>query len=141
MTGTGHARPRVGVSGKTRWAAIYLDLHGRERHAGTNSSKREADRAWAPAEADAAAPVSTGLRRAKATFASYVTGAWLPHHQLETSTRQRFGYQIDKHLLSAFGPMQLARITPQHVREWVTKLRDTDDTALHALHRTRTRGS
>lgn len=35
MTGMGHARPRVGVNGKTRWAAVYLDLHGRERHAGT----------------------------------------------------------------------------------------------------------
>ena len=31
----GHARPRVGVSGKTRWAPVDLDLHGRERSAGT----------------------------------------------------------------------------------------------------------
>ena len=124
MTGMGHARPRVGINGKTRWAAVYLDLHGRERHAGTYPSKREADRAWSRAEADAAAGVSTDLRRAKATFASYVTGTWLPHHQLEASTRQRYGYQIDKHLLPEFGGMRLARITPQHVREWVTRLKE-----------------
>jgi hypothetical protein len=72
----GHARPRVGVSGKTRWVAAYLDLHGRERSAGTYPSKREADRVWTRAEADAAAGVSTDLRRAKTTFAAYVTATW-----------------------------------------------------------------
>ena len=79
----------------------------------------------AHAEADAAAGVSTDLRRAEVTFASYVTGTWLPHHQLEASTRQLYGYQIDKHLHPEFGGMRLARITPQHVREWVTKLEDS----------------
>jgi hypothetical protein len=31
MTGMGYAKPRVAVTGKTRWTAVYLDLHGRER--------------------------------------------------------------------------------------------------------------
>ena len=81
----GHARPRVGADGKTRWAAVYLDLNGRERHACIYSSKREADRAWARAEAAAAgagagAGLSIDLRRGKTTFTTYVTSTWLPHH-------------------------------------------------------------
>src|SRR5437763_986952 len=72
---------------------------GRERSASTFASRREADRAWARAEADAAAGHSIDLRWPKTTFAAYVTGTWLPHHQLEASTRQRYGYQIDRHLI------------------------------------------
>ena len=120
----GYAKPRVAATGKTRWTAVYHDLHGRERSAGTFPSRREADRAWARAETDAAAGHHIDLRRAKTGFAAYVTGTWLPHHQLEASTRQRYGYQIERHLLPEFGTMRLTRITTQHVREWVTRLKD-----------------
>jgi integrase len=124
MTVMGHAKPRVAVTGKTRWTAVYVDLHGRERSAGTYNSKREAARAWARAEADAAAGHSIDMRRAKTTFTGYVTNTWLPHHELEATTRQRYGYQIERHLIPEFGPMRLSRITTQHVREWITKLKD-----------------
>lgn len=54
---------------------------------------------------------------------------WLPHHQIEPSTRQRFGYQLQRHLLPKFGTMRLTDITPQHVREWITRLKNQGATA------------
>ncbi len=120
----GYSYRRVGVKGKPRYAAIYHDQRGRRRSAGTFATKREADHAWAAAESDALLGVGRDRQRGKISFAAYVTGTWLPHHQLEASTRQRYGYQIDKYLLPEFGPMRIANIAPAHVREWVTRLKD-----------------
>jgi integrase len=119
----GYSYRRIGVNGKPRYAAIYHDQRGQRRSAGTFATKREADRAWAAAESDALLGVGRDLRRGKISFAAYVTGTWLPHHQLEASTRQRYGYQIDKYLIPEFGPMRIANIAPAHVREWVTRLK------------------
>jgi integrase len=120
----GYSYRRVGVKGKPRYAAIYCDQRGRRRSAGTFATKREADRAWAAAESDALLGVGRDRQRGKISFAAYVTGSWLPHHQLEASTRQRYGYQIQKYLIPEFGPMRIANIAPAHVREWVTRLKD-----------------
>jgi integrase len=125
----GYSYRRVGVKGKPRYAAIFCDQRGRRRSAGTFATKREADRAWAAAESDALLGVGRDLRRGKISFAAYVTGTWLPHHQLEASTRQRYGYQIEKYLIPEFGPMRMANVAPAHVREWVTRLRDDDVSA------------
>ncbi len=120
----GYSYRRVGVKGRPRYAAIYADQRGRRRSAGTFATKREADRAWAAAESDALRGLGRDRQRGKISFAAYVTGTWLPHHQLEASTRQRYGYQIEKYLLPEFGPMRIANIAPAHVREWVTRLKD-----------------
>jgi integrase len=50
------------------------------------------------------------------------SGARLPHHVVEISTRQGYTYQIKKHILSWFGPMKMNEILPSHVREWVTAM-------------------
>jgi site-specific recombinase XerD len=120
----GHSYRRVGVSGKVRYAAIYHDARGERRSAGTFPTKREAERAWATAESDALLGKGRDPRRGKITFTTYVTGTWLPHHQLEQTTRQRYNYQIEKYLLPEFGTMRMADIAPLHVREWITKLKD-----------------
>jgi integrase len=120
----GHSYRREGVNGKPRYAAIYHDARGVRRSAGTFATKREADRAWASAEAEALLGHGRDPRRGKITFNSYVTGSWLPNHQLEHSTRQRYSYPIGKYLLPEFGAMRISDIAPIHVREWVTTLKD-----------------
>ena len=99
----GHSYRREGVNGKPRYAAIYHDARGVRRSAGTFATKREADRAWATAEADALLGHGRDPRRGKITFTAYVTGSWLPNHQLEHTTRQRYSYQIGKYRLPEFG--------------------------------------
>jgi hypothetical protein len=47
----GFTRERAGKDGKPRFVALYRDLKGRQRSAGTYASKRQADRAWHRAEA------------------------------------------------------------------------------------------
>jgi site-specific recombinase XerD len=120
----GHSYRRVGVNGRPRYAAIYHDARGQRRSAGTYATKREADRAWAAAEADALLGRGRDPRRGKITFGSYVTGVWLPNHQLEHTTRQRYSYQLSKYLLPEFGAMRMGDIAPVHVREWITRLKD-----------------
>jgi integrase len=125
----GHSYRREGVKGKPRYAAIYHDARGVRRSAGTFATKREADRAWAAAEADALLGHGRDPRRGKITFNAYVTGSWLPNHQLEHTTRQRYSYQIGKYLLPEFGAMRMNDIAPIHVREWVTRLKAQDVSA------------
>jgi integrase len=125
----GHSYRRDGVNGKPRYAAIYHDARGVRRSAGTFATKREADRAWAAAEADALLGHGRDPRRGKITFTAYVTGSWLPNHQLEHTTRQRYSYQIGKYLLPEFGAMRMGDIAPVQVREWITRLKDQDVSA------------
>ncbi|HKC28052.1 MAG TPA: site-specific integrase [Jatrophihabitans sp.] len=54
---------------------------------------------------------------------------WLPNHQLEHTTRQRYSYQIGKYLLPKFGAMRMRDIAPVHVRERITRLKDQDVSA------------
>ena len=119
----GHAYRRTGVAGKPRYTAIFEDARGKRRSAGTYPTKKEADRAWAAAEADALLGHGHDPRRGKVTFRTYVTGTWFPNHQLEDTTRQRYSYQINKYLLPEFGAMRMSDIAPLHVREWITRLK------------------
>jgi site-specific recombinase XerD len=125
----GHSYRREGVTGKPRYAAMYHDARGLRRSAGTFATKREADRAWAAAEADALLGHGRDPRRGRITFNAYVTGSWLPNHQLEHTTRQRYSYQIGKYLVPEFGAMRMSDIAPVHVREWVTRLKDQEVSA------------
>jgi site-specific recombinase XerD len=120
----GHSYRRLGVHGKPRYAAIYHDARGVRRSAGTFATRREADRAWATAEADAVLGRGRDPRRGRITLTAYVTGVWLPNHQLEHTTRQRYTYQIDKYLIPEFGTMRMSDIAPAQVREWITRLKD-----------------
>jgi integrase len=120
----GFSRKRMGRDGKPRYTAYYLDLRGQERSAGTFSSKRDAEKAWQKAEVT----VSTGKpgdpSRGRQTFEAYVLGKWLPHHQLEPGVKSNYAGHIRNHLLPFFGPMKMRDILPEHVREWVTQMKD-----------------
>jgi hypothetical protein len=116
----GFSRERLGKDGKTRYAAMYRDLKGRQRSAGTYASRRLADKAWQRAEVrmELGRTGDPGLGRQ--TFRQYAEETWLPNHEVEATTRQSYTFVLYKHLIPAFGTMRMIDILPGHVREWVT---------------------
>ncbi len=119
----GFSRKRTGTGGRIRYTAVYRDLKRRQRSAGSFATRREADRAWQRAE------VMMGLgrvgdpARGRQTFERYVEDTWLPNHEVEATTRERYTICLYKHILPEFGHMRMIDILPEHVREWVTKMK------------------
>jgi integrase len=101
---------------------MYRDLRGRERSAGTFASRRQADRAWQQAESKMDAGQVGDPKKGRQTLRSYVLDDWLPHHVIEATTRERYVYLINRHILSDLGGMRMIDLMPGHVREWVTAL-------------------
>lgn len=120
----GFAYKRAGKTGKPRYTAVYFDIRGTRRSAGTYSSKKEADKAWHNAEARVAEGRAGDPTRGRQTFRRYVEQEWLPNHVMEVTTREGYTYSIHAHIMDTFGPMRMKEILPSHVREWVTKLKD-----------------
>ena len=118
----GYSRARTGRDGKPRYTAYYWDIRGRERSAGTFSSRKDADKAWQREEAKVAEGRSGDPRRGRQTFERYVCEEWLPSHVMELRTRESYVYYLDRRILPEFGPMRMVEILPAHVREWVRKL-------------------
>lgn len=117
----GHSLERVGKRG-TRWTAIYFDVAGKRRSAGTFSTEKQADKAWQRAEAKVAEGRLTDLRRGRQEFRRYVLETWFPNHRIELTTRQNYTYNLNRHILPKFGGYHLNAILPGDVREWVTEL-------------------
>lgn len=120
----GFSRKRIGLDGKPRYTAYYLDIRGQERSGGTFSSKKVADKAWQDEEAKVRAGKRGTPGRGRQTFETYVMEKWLPHHQLEPGVRPNYASHIRNHLLPFFGLMKMLDIMPEHVREWVTWMKD-----------------
>jgi integrase len=119
----GSSRKRVNREGKVSYAALYRDLRGRQRSAGTFATEKQADRAWQRAEAMVEGGRHGDLRRGRQKLKQYVEDVWLPSHEIEVSTRERYTYTINKYLLPEFGAMRMIDILPEHVRDWITKLK------------------
>ena len=115
----GYAYKRTGKDGKPRYTAIYVDLRGRRRSAGTFSSQKDANRAWQRAEAKVAEGRAGDPARGRQTFRRYVQNEWLPNHVMEATTREGYTYTIHAHIMDHFGDMKMIEILPSHVREWV----------------------
>ena len=96
---------RVTDDGTKRFVACYRDPEGRERSAGTFSSRRAA---W------------HDHSRGQVTFAEYVETVWLPSKHVETSTLAAYRYYLDKHFLPAFGKRPIGKILPAEIQRWVT---------------------
>ncbi|GAA1532961.1 hypothetical protein GCM10009827_058680 [Dactylosporangium maewongense] len=67
---------------------MYRDHHGRERSAGTFTSKKRANKAWQKAETDLAAGKIGDPKRGRQKLARYVNVEWFPNHVLEATTRE-----------------------------------------------------
>jgi integrase len=117
----GYAKKRAFVKG-VRWTAVYRDARGKERSAGTFTTKKAADQAWQAAEVLLRAGRAGEPRTRKLSFAEYVNLSWFPNHILEPTTRESYRYCLDRHILPWFGPMKIRDILPTHVREWVQEL-------------------
>lgn len=120
----GFGRKRTGKDGKIRYVALYRDIRGKQRSAGTFSSEKLANRAWQRAEAKVAEGRSGDPRRGRQTFQRYVQEEWLPNHEMELRTRENYTLYLDRVLLPEFGPMKMIEILPSDVREWVTRFKD-----------------
>jgi integrase len=118
----GFARKRVLENGQVRWTAVYRDLRGRIRSAGTFATEKAADRAWQRAEIKISEGRVGDPARGRQAFGRYVEEEWLPNHLIEVTTRESYTYLVRKYILPWFGRMRMVEILPSHVREWVTEL-------------------
>lgn len=119
----GFTRPRPGRNGGTRYQALYTDVKGHRRSAGTFATEKAADRAWQRAEAKIAEGRMGDPARGRQRLRRYVEQEWLPNHQMEARTRENYRYYLDRHILPWFGDMRMIEIMPSDVRAWITHLK------------------
>jgi integrase len=120
----GFVRIRQGLDATVRYQALYDDVKGRRRSAGTFTTEKAATRAWQRAEIEIAQGRLGDPRRGQQQLRRYGAEQWLPHHQMEARTRENYTYYLDRHVLPALGSMRMIEILPSDVREWVTSLKD-----------------
>ena len=113
-------KTRVTDDGDTRFVACYRDPEGRQRSAGTYSSRRAAERAAHREEAKVRDGAWHDHSRGQVTFAEYVETVWLPSKQVETSTLAAYRSYLDKHFIPTFGRRPMGKILPSEVQRWVT---------------------
>jgi integrase len=113
-------RPRQ--DGLTHYTAMYRDLRGKERSAGTFTSQRLANRAWQKAESGLSAGRVADPKRGRQTLRHYVEKEWFPNHVIEAKTRESYTYLLNRYILPELGSMRMVDILPGHVREWVGDL-------------------
>jgi hypothetical protein len=118
----GQSNKRIGKDGKPRWTAVYTDVRGVRRSAGTCATEKDADKEWQKAEARASEGRPTPVRRGAIRFEPYVRETWFPNHRLELRSRENYGYYLERHIIKWFGPMRMIEIGNADVREFVTKL-------------------
>jgi integrase len=120
----GFTRPRSGKGGIVRYQALYNDVKGHRRSAGTFTTEKAADKAWQLAEARLSEGRMGNPARGRQRFRKYVEDEWLPNHQMEARTRESYGYYLDLHIVPWFGSMRMIEIMPADVREWITHLQN-----------------
>jgi len=113
-------KERITDDGDKRFVACYRDPEGRQRSAGTFSSRRAAERAANREEAKVREGAWHDHSRGEVTFAEYVETVWLPSKQVETSTLAAYRSYLDKHFIPTFGRRPMGKILPSEVQRWVT---------------------
>jgi integrase len=121
----GFVRVRIDGTGTARYLALYHDVKGRQRSAGTFTTEAQAEKAWRRAEDKISDGRLGDASRGRQKFARYLEESWLPHHQMEARTRENYTYYLRRHILPAFGSMRLIEILPSDVRAWVSDLSRT----------------
>ena len=113
---------RPGRDGRVQFTAVYRDLRGRQRSAGTFTSRRAANRAWQKAETGLLMGHVGDPKRGRQTLRHYVETEWFPNHVIEAKTRESYTYLLNRYILPELGSMRMIDILPGHVREWVGDL-------------------
>jgi integrase len=120
----GFTRPRKGRDGVVRYQALYDDVRGHRRSAGTFKTEKAADKAWQRAESRMAEGRMGNPARGRQRFRIYVLEEWLPNHQMEARTRENYSYYLHLHILPWFGSMRMTDVMPADVRAWITQLQN-----------------
>ena len=109
---------RPTANGTVRWRVRW-------RHAGAHRSRtfdRKSDAQLFAAELRRRSQIGTmaGLDAGRISLAEYVAGTWAKAYgsQLAASTRTRYGYIYDKHILPELGPLTLRELTPEVLARW-----------------------
>jgi site-specific recombinase XerD len=118
----GWLKERVKRGGQIQYTAMYRDLRGVERSAGTFSSRRAAERAWQRAESAQASGRIGDPRRGRQSVQRYIEEEWFPHHVVEATTREGYQYMINRYIVPHLGSMRMMDVLPSDVREWITAL-------------------
>lgn len=112
----GWLKKRTHANGRTAYTAMYRDIRGVERSAGTFSTKKKANKAWQKAEARASEGRATPVIRGSIRFEPYVRDMWFPNHRLELRSRENYCYYLERHIIPWFGPMRMIEIGSVDVR-------------------------
>jgi integrase len=118
----GWVKIRAGGDGRASYTAMYRDLSGRERSAGTFTRERQAISAWHRAEAAMRTGTAGDPALGRQTLRRYVEETWFPNHLIEATTRENYRCVLDLHILPDLGDRRMNELMPAHVREWVTGL-------------------
>jgi integrase len=121
----GWVRERPGRDGKPRFIAVYRDVRGNERSAGTYRTEKEATKAWHRAEEGLSVGMVGDPKRSRQTLTSYVEKEWFPNHLVEATTRENYRYLLNKYVLPGLGHVRMVELLPFHVREWIADLPDS----------------
>ncbi len=119
----GFSRTRIGRDGVARYQALYDDVKGTRRSAGTFPTAEKADRAWQRAEERLAEGRLGDARRGRQKFERYVEEEWFPNHEVEARTRENYTYYLARYVQPTFGSMRMVEILPGDVRQWVADLK------------------
>lgn len=110
---------RRGANGIS-YMGCYRDPQGKQRSAGTFPTSRAAERAAVREELKVNDGQWHDAALGKITFKSYVETVWLPSRHIEPSTMAGYQTYLNKQFFPAFGTMQLGKILPSHIQDWVT---------------------
>lgn len=86
----GWVRERVGNDGKRRYTAVFRDVRGAQRSAGTFKTEKEAFRAAVKAEEGLSLGKIGDPKRSRQTLRDYVENEWFPNHLVEATTRENY---------------------------------------------------
>lgn len=125
----GYCEKRFTKNGRRRYTAMYLDVDGRYRSAGTYDTQKEATTEWRAAEAKVKEGRGHHLVRGRISFRDYVEKHWLPNLTVQFKTREIYTYQVYAHFMNYFGEQRMLDIRAVDVKAWLTERRQAGVTA------------
>jgi integrase len=109
---------RVLASGAIRWEVRWR--HGSAHRSRTFDRKSDAQIFVTELRRRSQLGTMAGLDAGRISLAEYVSGTWAKAYgsQLAVTTRTRYGYVYDKHILPELGPLTLRELTPEVIARW-----------------------
>lgn len=112
---------RVLSDGTNRWRVRWRES-GRGSRYRARTFDRKSDAVMFAAEVHRRRQLGSlrALDGGRITLAEYVSGTWARAYRqnLSASTRMRYGYLYDKHVLPELGSLMLAELTPEVIAGW-----------------------